>query len=90
MTKPSFVDRYRWWLFLGAFAINVPFYLLKIGIPELAAVYSVVNVLSAILLVAGIAGFFNNGHRKRQEKADTESLKSQGSPTSEPSSDQVV
>lgn len=24
MGDPSFVDRYRWWLFLGAFAINVP------------------------------------------------------------------
>ena len=90
MTNPSFVDRYRWWLFLGAFAINVPFYLLKIGIPDLGAVYSVVNVLSAILLVAGIAGFFNNGHRKRQEKAGAEYLKSKEASTSEPPSDQVV
>ena len=72
MNNPSFVDHYRWWLFLGAFAINVPFYLLKIGIPELTAVYSVVNWLSVIPLVAGIAGFFVHAKRRRQEKADAE------------------
>ena len=77
MGNPSFFDRYRWWLFLGAFAINLPFSAMKVSMPELTAVYSVVNVLSVIPLVAGIAGFFHNGHRKRREKADAESRKDQ-------------
>ena len=72
MGNPSFVDRYRWWLFLGAFAINLPFSAIKVAVPELTAVYSVVNVLSVIPLVAGIAGFFYHGHRRRREKAEAE------------------
>ena len=49
----------------------------KIGVPELTAVYSVVNWLSVIPLVAGIAGFFAQTKDRRQEKADAESRKEQ-------------
>ena len=35
MSNPTFVDRYRWWLFLGAFAVNTSFVILKYAMPSL-------------------------------------------------------
>lgn len=65
MSNRSFLDRYRWYLFLGAFAINLMFVILKNAVPALNEVYMVVNVLSGVLLVAGIIGFVK--HRTERD-----------------------
>ena len=55
--QPAFLDRYRWWLFLGSFAINLFFYAVASAAPALEGVRLIVNVLSVIPLIMGIAGF---------------------------------
>ena len=63
--QSSFLDRYRWWLFLGSFAINLFFYAVASAAPALEGVRLIVNVLSVIPLVMGIAGFFVHARDRR-------------------------
>ena len=77
MSNPSFVDRYRWWLFVGAFAVNTLFVVLKYAMPAFEGAYAVVNVLSVIPLAAGIYGFVTHARRRRWEQADKDYRESQ-------------
>ena len=63
MAKTSFVDRYRWWLFLGAFGIQI--------LAQLTAGISIwafigIGALAAIAFLSGIAGFISHAQRRRK------------------------
>lgn len=75
--NPSFIDRYRWYLFLGSFGVNAVMIGLRSAIPELAGMYSIVNILSAIPLVMGIAGFVSHARHRRWIEADEQYRKAQ-------------
>ena len=63
--QPSFIDRYRWWLFLGSFGIQI---LSRLVIDFNLLVALGISVVAAIAFLLGIAGFISHAQRRRKER----------------------
>ena len=63
--RPSFIDRYRWWLFLGSFGIQI---LSRLIIDFNFLVALGISVVAAIAFLLGIAGFISYAQRRRKER----------------------
>ena len=68
--EPTFIARYRWWLFLGAIAGNIVLRVAARFSPELGGVYLVFDILSGVPFVMGIAGFISHARSRRWLEAD--------------------
>ena len=69
MQQPSFIDRYRWWLFLGSFGIQI--------VASLAGSISIwvalgISLLAGISFLSGLAGFISHARRRRKERDATD------------------
>ena len=78
MKKPSFLDRYRWWLFLSYFGIRAVLLILKNIKPEFSGIYVMVGFLAVVPLVAGIVGFFVHRRDRRWIEADAQYRQAKG------------
>ena len=65
MSNPSFIDRYRWWLFLGSFGIQI----LASATGSISVWLALgISVIAAISFLSGIAGFISHAQRRRRER----------------------
>ena len=65
MSNRSLIDRYRWWLFLGSFGIQI---LSRLIIDFNPLVALGISIVAAIALLSGIVGFVSHAQRRRKER----------------------
>ena len=65
MSNRSLIDRYRWWLFLGSFGIQI----VASSTASISLWVSLgISIVSAIAFLSGIAGFIAHAQRRRKER----------------------
>ena len=69
MSNRSLIDRYRWWLFLGSFAIQI----LASSTASISIWVALgISIIAAISFLSGLAGFIAHAQRRRKESAAAE------------------